>query len=110
MYIGSPMRVIEDVADNEIPTTRDFYRLQAWSFVIGHPRSIRQMGSRVFLDDESARGDVLYDLKHIWFKVHDIETSVEPPTIFYSVLGKGTTRHDDAVLANNIYVREYREK
>jgi len=104
------MRAIEDIAD--INAVTDIHRRQAWSFVIGHPRSIRQWGDGVdvttFLDDESARGDIVYDSKRIWLKIHDIETSVEPPSVFYRVVSRTMdNRGTPAVLANNVWVREF---
>jgi hypothetical protein len=92
MYIGTPMSNIRAIADSE---SSDVYRRQAWSFVIGHPRSIRG----TTLDDESSTGDVLFDQKRIWFKIHDIETSTEPAMLMYRIL-------DRPVLANNLLLRE----
>jgi hypothetical protein len=92
MYIGTPMSNIRAIADSD---SSDVYRRQAWSFVIGHPRSIR--GNT--LDDESATGDVLFDQKRIWFKVHDIDTSNEPTMLMYRVL-------DRPILAQNLVCRD----
>lgn len=96
MYIGTPMSKIRQIADAD---STDVYRRQAWSFVIGHPRSLRNET----LDDESASGDVLIDSKRVWFKIHDIETSHEPCLVMYRILR-------DPVLASNIYTREYDSK
>jgi len=95
MYIGSPMSCIRSIADED---SLDIYKRQAWSIVIGHPWSIRYTSS----DDESARGDVLLDQKRVWFKIHDIETSVEPKILMYRVHAP--------VMAQNLYVREYDSK
>lgn len=96
MYIGSPMDMIRIAADKE---SSDVYKRQAWSFVIGHPRSVRHDR----LDSESAQGDIMFDKKRVWFKVHDIETSSEPATVMYRVI-------DTPVLAQNILVRDYDPK
>lgn len=92
MYIGSSMDQIRRIADWE---SLDVYRRQAWSIVIGHPKSVRHNE----LDDDSAHGDVLFDQKRIWFKIHDIETSHEPTCLMYRIL-------KDPVLAQNISVRD----
>lgn len=97
MYIGSPMSCIRTIADED---SLDIYKRQAWGIVIGHPWSIRYSSS----DDESARGDVLLDQKRVWFKIHDIETSIEPGVLMYRVVG------DAPVMAHNVYVREYDSK
>lgn len=96
MYIGTPMSDIKSVAEQD---STDTYRRQAWSILIGHPRSVRKDA----LDDESARGDIVCDPKRVWFKVHDIETSIEPPVLMYRVV-------DRPVLAQNVLVREYDAK
>lgn len=96
MYIGTPMADIKSVADRD---STDTYRRQAWSILIGHPRSVRND----VLDEESARSDIVCDPKRVWFKIHDIETSTEPPVVMYSVL-------DRPVLAMNVLVREYDSK
>lgn len=96
MYIGTPMSKMETISDRE---SSDIYKRQAWTFVIGHPKSVRHD----CLDDESAQGDVLIDPKRIWYKVHDIETSLEPFMVMYRVL-------DRPVLAQNVLVREYDSK
>jgi len=96
MYIGAPMSLMETVSDRE---STDVYKRQAWTVVIGHPRSVRHE----CLDDESAPGDVLIDPKRAWFKVHDIETSSEPATVLYRIL-------DNPVLAYNVWLREYDSK
>lgn len=92
MYIGSPISKIRGVADDE---STDIYRRQAWSIMIGHPRSIR--GD--VLDDESAPGDTLIESKRVWFKVHDIETSYESNILMHRVLR-------DPILISNIMVRD----
>lgn len=87
------MSRIRQVADWE---STDVYRQQAWSIVIGHPKSVRSDT----LDDESATGDVLFDTKRIWFKIHDIESSYEPRCLMYRILDH------QCPMAQNIMVRE----
>lgn len=96
MYIGSPLSKIQKVADGD---STDIYRRQAWSILIGHPRSVR--GD--VLDEESAPGDIVIDSKRVWFKVHDIETSYESNIVMHHILR-------EPVLMSNILVREYDSK
>ena len=93
MYIGSDMSRIRQVAEWD---STDAYRQQAWSIVIGHPKSVRVDT----LDEESAPGDTLFDTKRIWFKIHDIETSYEPTCMMYRIL------EHQCPLAQNIMVRD----
>ena len=50
------------------------------------------------LDEESSKGDILFDDKFCWYKVHDVETSNEPGEFMF---------HTSVCIANNVCCTDF---
>jgi len=95
VYVGTPIpEKFEGYCDQShnrpCPSNREtLLSRQLQCICSGVCRAVRSSD----LDEESSRGDILFDEKYCWYKVHDVETSNEPGTFMY---------HTTVCIANNV--------